>query len=332
MRRFCFNSYELNNLTKYKDRIDRHIDVYQVSTASSPKNNSLIFINKIDKQILKNISSTKESIILIKENPEIIKDEDYLLISKENIVLKVDNPRREYAIILNYILQREKATYAEYKVNALGYVLGKGVIIGNGTKIEPFAFIGDYCSIGDNCIIKSGAKIRENTVIGDNCIIKENCVIGDEGFGIERDEQGIPYRIPHLGGVVIGSNVEVGALVSIAQGTIEPTIIEDYVKIDDCAFIAHNCKIGRGTYIIANAEISGSVVIGRNSWIGPSAAIINGVKLGNNVTVGIGSVVIKNVEDGIVVAGNPADTTENLRRLNKIMKSLLAKGKIKSFS
>jgi UDP-3-O-[3-hydroxymyristoyl] glucosamine N-acyltransferase len=330
MRKFCFNSYELNNISKYSGKINKRVEVCQVATASSPKDNSLIFINKLDRQLLNHIIGVKESIILLPEDCFEALDKAFLLINKENVVIPVDNPRREYARILNYILEREEVQNTDYKINELGYVLGKGVVIGKGTKIEPFVFIADNCVIGDGCVIKSGAKIRENTIIGDNCILKENCVIGDEGFGMERDEQGVPYRIPHLGGIVIGNNVEVGALVSIAQGTIEPTVIEDYVKIDDCVFIAHNCRIGRGSYIIANAEISGSVVIGENSWIGPSTSIINGIKLGRSVTVGIGSVVIKDVEENTIIAGNPADTTEKLRKLNKVIKSLLDESKGKS--
>lgn len=250
----------------------------------------------------------KESIILVNCDTD---DE----LAEDNLVLKADNPRMEYAKILKFILDSQVKEDREYEVNAHGYVKGKNVEVGEQTIIEPFVFIGDNCKIGRKCIIRSGAKIRENTVIGNDCLIKENCVIGDEGFGMERDENGIPYKIPHLGGVVIGNNVEVGALVSIAQGTIKPTVIEDYVKIDDCVFIAHNCRIEKGAYIIANAEISGSVKIGRYSWIGPSVSIIDRVNIGNNVTAGVGAVIIKDVPDNQIVAGNPADTTQNIRKM-----------------
>ncbi|MBK1813405.1 hypothetical protein JHL18_22540 [Clostridium sp. YIM B02505] len=322
-KKFFFNSYELMNIEHCYGKISKSINIYNVSTSSRPIDNSLIFISKIDKFSLMNMSFVKESIILISSVIKLLFDENKINIDKNNIVIIVEKPRLEYAKILNYILKREIKTLKPYEPSGEGYVMGQNVKIGQGTRIEPFVFIGHNCSIGERCIIKSGAKIRDNVVVGNDSIIKENSVIGDEGFGMERDEKGVPFRIPHLGGVVLGNNVEVGALVSIAQGTIEPTVIEDDVKIDDCVFIAHNCRVGKGSYIIANSEISGSVNIGENTWIGPNTSIINGVSIGSNVTIGIGSVVLRNVQDNEVVAGNPADTIENLKVLKRIKQKLL---------
>jgi len=118
--------------------------------------------------------------------------------------------------------------------------------------------------------------------------------------------RGRVIRIGHMGGVVIGDEVEIGAHCSIAQGTIEPTQIHDHVKIDDCVFIAHNVCIGENSYIIAGAEISGSADIGRGVWISPEVAVINGVSIGDGAFVGIGAVVIRDVEPDTVVAGVPA--------------------------
>ena len=313
---FIFNTNDLKNIEEYREIINKEINIYSVSAANNPKSNTLIFINNINNETLKKLNLVKESIILVNcdVNDELINN---------NLVLKVKNTRREYAKILNYILDSQIKENEKYEINSQGYIKGKNVQIGKGTIIEPFVIIGNNCRIGDGCSIRSGVKIRENTIIGNECSIKENSVIGDEGFGIERDEDGKTYRIPHLGGVILGNNVEVGALVAIAQGTIEPTIIEDYVKIDDSVFIAHNCKIERGTYIIANAEISGGVHIGQCSWIGPSTSIIDNVNIGKYVTTGIGAVIIKDISDNEVVAGNPAEKTENLKKLKVVRERLL---------
>lgn len=327
-KKFFFNSYDLMNVDDCYGNIAKSIDIYNVSTSGKPKDNSLIFISKIDKVSLMNMRFINESIILISNDVKMFLDENKINIDKKNVVIIVEKPRLEYAKILSYILKKESEDACEYKLNEKGYVIGENVRLGKGTKIEPLVFIGHNCSIGERCIIKSGAKIRDNVSIGNDCIIKENSVIGDDGFGMERDEKGNPFRIPHLGGVVIGNNVEVGALVSIAQGTIEPTVIEDSVKIDDCVFIAHNCRVGKGSYIIANSEISGSVIIGENSWIGPNTSIINGVEVGSNVTIGIGSVVLRSVKDNEVVAGNPADTIKNLKILKRIRQKLLKEANI----
>lgn len=152
----------------------------------------------------------------------------------------------------------------------------------------PFAFIGAETIIGDDCIIKSGA------------------VIGQDGFGFERDESDLPFRIKHLGKVIIGNNVEVGSGTTVCKGTLNDTIINDYVKIDDHVHIAHNVIIKKGAMIIACAEISGGVVINENAWIGPNASIIQKLVIGKKSIVGIGANVIKSVADFTVVAGNPA--------------------------
>ncbi|GKU25989.1 UDP-3-O-(3-hydroxymyristoyl)glucosamine N-acyltransferase [Clostridium folliculivorans] len=322
-KKFFFNSYDLVDIDDCYGNITKSIDIYNISTAGRPRDNSLIFISKIDKLSLLNMRLVNESIILISNAVKLFLDENEISIHENNIVLIVENARLEYAKILTYILKRQSKVLHGYKLNDEGYVIGENVKVGQETQIEPLVFIGNNCSIGERCIIRSGAKIRDNVIVGNDCIIKENSVIGDEGFGMERDEKGVPFRIPHLGGVILGNNVEVGALVSVAQGTIEPTIIEDGVKIDDCVFIAHNCRVGKGSYIIANAEISGSVAIGENSWIGPNTSIINGVKIGSHVTIGIGSVVLRNVQDNEVVAGNPADTIENLKMMKRIKQKLL---------
>lgn len=314
--KFIFNTKLLNKLNDKHYKSLKEITLYSVSSINDPKSNTLIFIEKLNEELINKLKKIDNSLILLNKRFEPLK----LL---NNIFISVDRPRKEYARILTFILDNQTEKINKYQFID-GYYKGKNVKIGENVIIEPFVFLDNNVQIGDNCLIKSGAKIRKGTVIGNDCIIKDNAVIGGDGFGIERDDDGTTYKIPHLGGVIIGNHVEIGALASIVQGTIEPTIIEDYVKIDDCAFVAHNCKIGRGTFIIANAEISGSVTIGKTSWIGPNTTIINGISIGNNVTTGIGSVVTKDIKDNEIVAGNPADTIDNLRKMKKIKKKLLA--------
>jgi UDP-3-O-[3-hydroxymyristoyl] glucosamine N-acyltransferase len=142
--------------------------------------------------------------------------------------------------------------------------------------------------------------------IGQNCVVGSNTVVGEVGFGLVRDELGVNLRIPHLGSVFIGNDVEIGALCSIAAGTIEPTRVADRARIDDPGFIAHNCDIGEDVIIIAGAEISGSVQIGNGSWIGPNAAIRDGLTIAPGSLIGIGSTVVKSIDEAGVYAGSPA--------------------------
>lgn len=167
-------------------------------------------------------------------------------------------------------------------------VLGLGVSIGPGTVVNHFCVIGDGVQIGANCVIKSGA------------------VIGEDGFGFERDQSGIPIRLVHLGSVKIANHVEIGSLTTVCRGTLTDTVIEEHAKIDDHVHIAHNCHIGMGAMVVACAEVSGGVILGKGSWIGPNASIIQQRKVGESALIGIGSNVIRDVDDFSTVAGNPA--------------------------
>lgn len=123
---------------------------------------------------------------------------------------------------------------------------------------------------------------------------------------IERDRQNRPIRMVHLGGVLIGDPVEVGALSTVVQGALADTVIEDHVKINDHVHIAHNCRIGEGTIIGGAAYLSGSIRVGRNCWIAPNSSIRQKLTIGEEAIVGIGAVVVRNVEARSTVYGNPA--------------------------
>lgn len=179
-------------------------------------------------------------------------------------------------------------------------------IIDPTAQISPQAFIGNGVQIGKNSIIMPFAYIGDETVIGNDCVIKSGAIIGQDGFGFERNEDGLPIRMLHLGRVIIGNRVEIGALTTVCRGTLGNTVIGDDVKTDDHVHIAHNVNIGTGALITACAEISGGVIIGNNVWIGPNSSLIQKISVGNNSTVGIGSNVVKSVGESTTVAGNPA--------------------------
>jgi len=212
-----------------------------------------------------------------------------------------DNPRLDFAKTVSHFFQANREAGI-----AKTAILGENVQIGEGVSIGEYCVIGNNVSIGNGTIIRNHVVIYDNTVIGDGCLIRSNTVIGEEGFGFERDEDQVPIRLPHLGRVVIGNNVEIGALNTIARGTLDDTYIGDNVKTGDHVHIAHNVYVGKNTIITACSEISGSTRIGANSWLAPNCSIMNGISLGENVFVGLGAVVTKSVESNSVVFGNPA--------------------------
>ncbi|MFT6908675.1 MAG: UDP-3-O-[3-hydroxymyristoyl] glucosamine N-acyltransferase [Oleiphilaceae bacterium] len=186
------------------------------------------------------------------------------------------------------------------------------------TEIHPTAIIGqnvvieDGCYIGENTIIEHNVVLHAGTRIGKNSRIRSCSSIGSDGFGFERLEDGTPLRFPHLGGVVIGNNVEIGSCTAIACGTLSDTVIEDNAKIDNLVHVAHNCLIKDGAFIIACAELSGGVVVGENAWVAPNSCTHQKINIGDWSLVGLGAVVTKDVPASTVYAGNPAKKIRDL--------------------
>jgi UDP-3-O-[3-hydroxymyristoyl] glucosamine N-acyltransferase len=211
----------------------------------------------------------------------------------------VDNPRLAFAqVVERFFTPAEPAGVSPLASISPAATIGADVTVG------PFCVIGDGVRLGPGVRLRSHVVLTAGTSVGDHTLIKSNTVIGEEGFGFERGD--VPVRVPHSGGVRIGAHVEIGALCSIARGTLEDTVISDHVKIDDHVFIAHNVRIGRGSFVIAGAEISGSVELGDDVWVGPQATIRNQVRVGAGAMIGMGAVVTKDVPEGVVVMGSPA--------------------------
>ncbi|MFT5697850.1 MAG: UDP-3-O-[3-hydroxymyristoyl] glucosamine N-acyltransferase [Desulforhopalus sp.] len=212
-------------------------------------------------------------------------------------VLFADSPRLAFAKALIWI------------ENNIGFIRGvETQCIHPTATISPSAYIGQGVTIDAGSVIGHCVVINDGVRIGSNCIIKSGSIIGEDGFGFERDMDGLPIRLVHLGSVYIGNFVEIGSLSTVCKGTLEDTVVQDYVKIDDHVHVAHNCLIKKGAILIAFAEISGGVEIGEFAWIGPSVSIIQKLKIGDHAFVGIGANVLRNVESGVTVIGNPAKT------------------------
>lgn len=175
-----------------------------------------------------------------------------------------------------------------------------------GVRLMPGVQVHRTATIGKGTLVLPGNVIGPRVQIGRDCVIRPQSAIGFAGYGIFAGPDGRNRHLPHVGGVVIGDDVEVGSFTTVCSGTIHPTLIEDTAKIDDHVHIAHNCRIRSGAKVIAHAEVSGSVEVGANAWIAPNVSIIEGVSIGANAFVGIGSNVVKDVPEGMLVVGNPA--------------------------
>ena len=157
----------------------------------------------------------------------------------------------------------------------------------------------------EKATVHESAIVHDCVKLGENVTVHEYCVIGSQGFGFVRDYNGEWLHIPHIGGVVIGNDVEVFAFTNIDRGTVGDTVVGNGTKIDHHCHIGHNSRIGEFCVITAMVVVCGSAIIGDNVWIGPNSAIMNGVRVGDGAYIGMGTNVIDAVPDGAVVVGNP---------------------------
>jgi UDP-3-O-[3-hydroxymyristoyl] glucosamine N-acyltransferase len=165
----------------------------------------------------------------------------------------------------------------------------------------------DDVVIGNNTTIWSGTVVRERCVIGDYCILHPNVTIGADGFGFRPSPDGRGLiKIQHIGNVIIGNGVEIGANSCVDRGKFSATIVGDGCKIDNLVQIGHNSKMGRSCIMAGASGLAGSVTLGDGVVVGGGACISDHVTLGNGVQVGGGSGVMSDFEDGKKILGYPA--------------------------
>jgi UDP-3-O-[3-hydroxymyristoyl] glucosamine N-acyltransferase len=189
------------------------------------------------------------------------------------------------------------------------------------TYIGPFTYVG-RADIARGAIIYGHVHIYDGVRIGENTIIHAGTVIGADGFGYLRAADDSVASFPHVGGVDIEDDVEIGANTCIDRGSLGNTIVRRGAKIDNLVHIAHNVVVGRDAFVIANAMIGGSTVLGDGSWISPSATLRDAIRIGRGSTVGLGAVVTKDVPDAEVWAGTPARPLAEFLAMQKKLKNL----------
>lgn len=194
--------------------------------------------------------------------------------------------------------------------------------VGDGCRVQAGAYIGAGVQVGARCHIGAGAVLEDGVILGDDCRIGANCTIshallgarvqiasgtqiGSAGFGFVAGPQGL-LRVPQLGRVLIGDDVDIGNNCTIDRGALGDTEIGCGTKIDNLVHLAHNVKIGRHCIITAQVGIAGSTSVGDGTMIGGQAAIADHVTIGSRVKIVAQSGIIRDIPDGETVGGSPA--------------------------
>ncbi len=264
----------------------------------------------------------------------ILKSEHSELFSTNRII--VDDPYLAYARVSGLFVQKnnrtggisEHALVSEHAAIADGVCIGPFSVIGDKAVIQHGVKIGSGVSIGDETVINTGTMIEDRVVmmgsveIGRDCVISSGAVIGSCGFGYARDGNNW-QRIEQLGGVRIGDRVDVGANTTIDRGSLDDTVIEDGVKLDNQIQIAHNVKIGKNTAIAGCVGIAGSACIGANCRIGGRAAILGHLEIADNVVILANTLVSKSIlEAGEYASMIPAQSSTVWRKNLAVLRRL----------
>ena len=247
----------------------------------------------------------------------IVVSEESLLDKRDGLV--VDDPRLAFVKILDFFSEKTDQFIGVHKTAQISsasniglnvnigpnVVIGKNVIVNDNVSIGANSVIDSKSRIGSNSKIYSNVHLYQNSIIGSDCIIHSGVVIGADGYGFIsiKDDH---IKIPQLGKVVIGNNVEIGANSTIDCGTIGDTKVGDMCKFDNGVQIAHNVSVGKGCLLTAHVTIAGSTKIGEFCAFGGQAGAVDNVTIGDRAIFACYTAVTKDLPGDKMYSGAPA--------------------------
>ena len=294
-----------------------------VSELQNGKQGTISFLE--NPKYKKYLDSTKASAVIVSDSS---------LLNRQNGIV-VQNPQLAFSKILNVFCPRytiQKGIHPTAVIDSsvhLGDAVSVGanavikanVTIGEGTNVGPNSVIGCNAVIGKECRIHSRVTIYHECTIGDRVVIFSGTVIGSDGFGFVTEEN-THYKIPQIGKVIIGSDVEIGANCAIDRATIGETIIGDMTKLDNLIHIAHNVKIGVGCLLAAGVGISGSVTIEDYCILAGQSGVVPHVSIGTKSIIAVQSGVTKSLKGGEIYSGMPARKIREQNKKDAVLSSI----------
>jgi len=296
---------------------DAGVRISQIATLEKAQPDQISFLT--NSKYRAQLASTQAGAVILGEAdadatglPRIISDNAYAYFARVSVLLN-PLPEAKPGIHPSAVIGAGAAIDATASIAATA-------VVGEGARIGAFSVVGAGCCIGANVVIGSHARLYPRVVIyhgcliGDNLIAHSGAVIGSDGFGIAMDE-GHWIKIPQIGRVVIGNDVEIGANTTVDRGALDDTVIEDGVKLDNQIQVAHNVRIGAHTAIAGCAGIAGSTTIGRYCRIGGSAGISGHLQIADHVEIAAFTLIGKSIrEAGSFTGAFPFARTEDWRK------------------
>ena len=251
-------------------------------------------------------------------------------------IVRTENPSLAFAKIVASFAPDEAPALKGIHPSA---IIGKGVSLGKNAAIGPYVVIGDGVSLGENSVIYAGSfighhtrigsdtliypnvSIRERITIGNRVIIHSGTVVGSDGFGFA-NVKGLYHKIPQIGTVEIGDDVEIGANVTIDRARFDKTVVGKGTKIDNLVQIAHNVIIGENSIIVAQAGVSGSTVLGKGVTLAGQAGLVGHITVGDGAVVAAQGGVTKSIPPNTMVSGYPARPHGIAKRVNACVQNL----------
>lgn len=279
---------EIHSMTSGRLIGDPETCIQGFSSVDEVEPNSLIFIES--EQYLEKAKQSPAAAIIVSPSIQAVGDK---------ALIQVEKPMLTFMLLLKYFFQDKKypgeihasaIVAATAKIHATAYI-GPHVVIGEGTHIGPHSVILAGCVIGNNVMIGDSSRlypnvvVYDNTVIGNRTIIHAGTVIGSDGFGY-RLYEGIQHKIPHVGKVVIGDDIEIGANTVIDRASLGSTRIGNGTKIDNLVQIAHSVKIGQHNIICSMTGVAGSSKTGSHVTLAANVGVSDHVTIEDNVVLG----------------------------------------------
>lgn len=274
---------------------------------------------------LKELSTTSASAVVaapgadVGSLPVIRAENPYFVFSR---VVVMFAPRKEYSAgVMEGARVDGSASLGEGAAIYHGVTVEPGASVGARSVLYPGVFLGEGSSVGEDCVLYPNVVIREGVTIGDRVIIHAGTVIGADGFGYAT-EGGKHHKIPQIGGVRIGDDVEIGANVTVDRGALGDTVVKRGTKIDNLVMIAHNVVIGEDSIIVAQVGISGSTELGHHVVLAGQVGLVGHLKIGDGVQVGAKSGVSRDLDAWQVYSGAPAIPHKNWLKVQAVLPKL----------